>query len=111
MWSDRKFAMRRSFYRVNSVLAYDTSVSISATRESVWRVLAAIAEWSQWLPTVNSVEPLDSQLLSRGARYKIILPKLRPATWVVTALEPPHRFVWKSKQGSKAAKPTPVRSP
>lgn len=43
MWSDRKFAMRRSFYRVNSLLAYDTSVSISATRESVWRVLAAIA--------------------------------------------------------------------
>lgn len=95
--SGRKFATQSCFYRVHSVLSYDTSVSIAATRASVWRVLAAVAEWPQWLPTVNSVEPLDAQSLSPGARYKIVQPKLRPATWLVTDREPPRCFAWESR--------------
>ena len=77
--------------------SYEASVSIAASRDSVWRVLAAVAAWSTWLPTVTSVEPLDSQALGSGARYKIIQPKLRPATWTVTDLAPPNRFAWESR--------------
>jgi uncharacterized membrane protein len=77
--------------------SYESSVSIAATRESVWRVLAAVATWPEWLPTVISVEPLDGQPLSPGTRYKVIQPKLRPATWVVTNVEPPRRFAWESR--------------
>ncbi len=77
--------------------SYDASVSIAATKESVWRVLASVATWPEWLPTMTSVEPLDSQPLSLGAKYKIIQPKLRPATWVVTILDPPRRFAWESR--------------
>ena len=77
--------------------SYDASVSVAATRESVWHLLSAVAKWPEWLPTVISVEPLDGQSLTLGARYKIIQPRLRPATWVVTKLEPPHRFAWESR--------------
>jgi len=77
--------------------SYDASVSIAATRESVWPVLAAVAKWPEWVPTVISVEPLDGQSLSLGARYKIVQPRLRPATWVVTNVEPPRRFAWESR--------------
>jgi hypothetical protein len=76
---------------------YDTSVEIAAARESVWRVLAAVVTWPEWLPTMTSVEPLDGPSLSPGARYKVIQPKLRPATWVVTNVEPPRRFVWEAR--------------
>jgi len=87
-----------SFVRQAShMLSYDASVSIAATRESVWRVLAAVARWPEWTPTVISVEPLDGQSLTLGGTYKIVQPRLRPATWVVTKIEPPRRFAWESR--------------
>jgi uncharacterized membrane protein len=77
--------------------SYSRSVTIAASRESVWSVLADVAAWADWLPTVDSVEPLDSRALAPGARFRILQPKLRPATWVVTQLEPSKRFVWESR--------------
>jgi hypothetical protein len=35
--------------------------------------------------------------LQIGSRYIVSQPKLRPATWVVTELEPPHRFTWQAR--------------
>jgi uncharacterized membrane protein len=77
--------------------AYEVSIFITAPRESVWRVLAAVVAWPDWLPTVSSVQPLDGKPLKIGARYTIHQPKLRPATWVVTELEPPRCFVWQAR--------------
>jgi uncharacterized membrane protein len=77
--------------------SYDASVSIASAREPVWRVLATVTDWPTWLPTVSSVEALDGQQLALGARYRIIQPKLPPATWTVTNLEPPRRFAWESR--------------
>lgn len=77
--------------------SYNASVSIASAREAVWRVLATVTDWPTWLPTVSSVEALDGRPLALGARYKIIQPKLRPAIWTVTNLEPPRRFAWQSR--------------
>lgn len=65
---------------------YEASISIAAPRESVWRVLSAVAAWPEWLPTVTSVQALDGDPLKLGSRYTVRQPKLRPATWVVTEL-------------------------
>ena len=77
--------------------SYNASLAIDAPRESVWRVLAAVVVWPKWLPTVSSVEALDGELLQIGFRYTVRQPKLRPATWVVTQLEPPSTFVWQAR--------------
>jgi uncharacterized membrane protein len=77
--------------------AYHAKISIAAPRESVWRVLAAVVAWPEWLPTVSSVRPLDGEVLKIGSRYTVRQPKLRPATWVVTQLEPPRCFVWQAR--------------
>ena len=77
--------------------SYDASIAIGAPRESVWRVLAAVVAWPKWLPTVTSVEALDGEPLQIGFRYTVRQPKLRPATWVVTQLEPPSLFVWQAR--------------
>ena len=77
--------------------SYDASISIAAAPASVWRVLSDVAKWPGWLPTVSSVEPLDGDALSPGARYKVVQPKLRPATWAVTSVAAPNRFVWESR--------------
>jgi len=77
--------------------SYDASLAIGSPRDSVWRVLAAVVAWPKWLPTVSSVEALDGESLQVGFRYTVRQPKLRPATWVVTELEPPSRFVWQAR--------------
>jgi len=77
--------------------SYDASLAIAAPRESVWRVLAAVVGWPTWLPTVSAVEALDGGPLQIGFRYTVRQPKLRPATWVVTELEPPRCFVWQAR--------------
>lgn len=79
------------------MLSYTASVSIAAPHESVWSVLAAVSRWPGWVPTVISIESLDSSSLSIGARYKIVQPKLRPTIWIVTSVEPPRRFAWESR--------------
>ena len=76
--------------------SYHASISIAAPVEPVWRVLAAVVAWPEWLPTVTSVQPLDGNALKVGFRYVVRQPKLRPATWVVTELEP-LKFVWQAR--------------
>ena len=76
------------------MVTYEVSISIAAPRETVWRSLADVSVWPEWLPTVMSVRALDATRLELGARFVVRQPKLQPATWVVTVLEPPRRFVW-----------------
>ena len=77
--------------------SYDASLAIAAPPESVWPVLAAVVAWPKWLPTVSSVEAHDGEPLQVGFRYTVRQPKLRPATWIVTQLDPPRSFVWQAR--------------
>ncbi len=77
--------------------SYSASAHIAAPVESVWHVLAAVVAWPQWLPTVSSVQALDGEPLAVGSRYVVRQPKLRPATWRVTEVQPPGRFVWQAR--------------
>jgi uncharacterized membrane protein len=76
------------------MLTYESSTSIDASVEAVWRVLSDVSQWPMWLPTVSRVEPLDGNSLRLGARFVVHQPKLRPATWTVSELDEPRRFVW-----------------
>lgn len=55
-----------------------------------------MVNWPEWLPTVSRVEPATAKELTVGATFKLIQPKLRPAVWTVTALNPGHNFIWVS---------------
>jgi ribosome-associated toxin RatA of RatAB toxin-antitoxin module len=77
--------------------AYESSASVRATPETVWRILSDVAAWPEWLPTVSRVDPLDQRALRLGARFIVHQPRLRPATWTVSQLEPPRSFVWISR--------------
>ena len=57
-------------------------------------MLSDVASWADWLPTVTKVEPLDERTLRLGARFVVHQPRLRPATWAVSELEPPRHFAW-----------------
>ncbi|AOW12114.1 hypothetical protein LPB72_14090 [Hydrogenophaga crassostreae] len=77
--------------------SYEASILIAAPRESVWCVLSDVAVWPEWLPTVSSVQPVDGTALAVGSRYNLRQPKLPPATWEVTEVESPRRFVWRAR--------------
>jgi uncharacterized membrane protein len=76
---------------------YSTSITINASQEAVWKVLSDVSHWSEWTPTVTSVEVFNTPDLKLGNRYKVIQPKLQPAEWTVTVLNSPSNFTWESK--------------
>jgi hypothetical protein len=73
------------------------SQNIAAASVVVWERLAKVTEWGTWLPTVTAVVPLDRPSLAIGAKFKVTQPKLRPAVWQVTSLDPGRSFCWESK--------------
>ncbi|WP_081491599.1 SRPBCC family protein [Rhodanobacter thiooxydans] len=77
--------------------AYTTSVDIEAPADLVWTLLSDVLSWPQRLPTVTSVAPLGNTTLAVGTRFHVIQPKVRPATWEVTCIEPGHSFTWRSR--------------
>jgi ribosome-associated toxin RatA of RatAB toxin-antitoxin module len=77
--------------------SFETSVVIAAEARTVWSALSDVANWPDWLPTVTKVVPLDGAVLTPGARFVVYQPKLRPATWTVTRLDAPRRFVWEAR--------------
>lgn len=75
---------------------YRAQQDITATASEVWNALANVTVWPEWLPTVLEVQPLAGQVLSVGAKFKIIQPKLRPSVWEVTELHPGENFAWQA---------------
>jgi uncharacterized protein YndB with AHSA1/START domain len=71
---------------------------IPAPPRQVYAVLADVARWPDWLDTVDALTLLDgaSSPPAVGDRARIRQPKLPPATWTVTEVEPGHHFTWAS---------------
>lgn len=63
----------------------------------MWRTLASVSDWPDWLPTVRRVVAHDGIPLVLGSRYTIYQPNLKPVTWTVTELDPCRSFAWQSR--------------
>jgi len=92
-----------------------SEVDIVATPARVWDVLVNVQQWPDWLPTVTSIERLDSGPLATGSRTRIVQPRLRPAVWRVTELDASKgNFVWIARSpgvtitGGHYITPTPL---
>jgi uncharacterized protein YndB with AHSA1/START domain len=75
---------------------FQTTINISAPAEVVWSVIADVERWPEWTPSVTSIRRLSRAALGVGERALIRQPKLPPAVWTVTAIEPGRSFTWKS---------------
>jgi uncharacterized protein YndB with AHSA1/START domain len=76
---------------------FSISVDINAATAVVWSVMSDVERWHEWTASITSVTRLDPGALAIGARAHVRQPKLRPADFVVTELEPGTQFTWITK--------------
>jgi carbon monoxide dehydrogenase subunit G len=75
-------------------MQFSITTEIDATPDVVFAVMTDIERWPEWTPTVTRVERLGNAgaPLALGDRLRIVQPKVPPAEWTVTALEPGRGF-------------------
>ncbi len=75
-------------------MRFSIMTEIDAPPEVVFAVLREVEHWPEWTPTVTRVERLGNAgaALVLGSRLRIVQPKVPPAEWTVTALEPGRGF-------------------
>ena len=79
---------------IKSIMRAVETFITSGSPEVVWRVLADVEHWRDWTPTIIEIKALNGTGLKVGAKYRVVQPKLRPATYEVTEYVPNRRFTW-----------------
>lgn len=75
---------------------FSITIDIAASPERVWQVMSDTDRWHEWTPSVTSVKRLGGRPFAVGTKVLIRQPKLPPAFWKVTAIEPGRSFTWVS---------------
>ena len=75
-------------------MQFSITTEVDAPPDVVFGVLSEVERWPEWTPTVTRVERLDGDgaPLAVGSRLRIVQPKVPPAEWTVTAVEPGRGF-------------------
>lgn len=74
--------------------SFSVKVSIDAPPEKVWRIMSDVEHWSIWTPSIKRIRRLDRGEFAVGSRALVFQPRLPPAIWRVTSLEPGREFTW-----------------
>jgi hypothetical protein len=77
-------------------LDFHVSVEIAAPPETVWSVMADVERWHEWTASIRRVRLFHQGPLRVGSRALVRQPRLPPALWTVTSIEPGRSFVWRS---------------
>jgi hypothetical protein len=75
---------------------FSISVDICASTQRVWEVMVDTGRWHEWTPSVTDVKRLETGSFAVGSAVLIRQPKLPPAKWTVTEVDPGRSFTWAS---------------
>jgi len=76
---------------------FSITTDIAAPQSIVWSVMADVQRWPEWTASISHVKMHSPGLLQVGSRVRIHQPKLPPAYWRVTELNPGTSFTWISR--------------
>ncbi|WP_182887400.1 SRPBCC family protein [Microbispora sp. H10885] len=80
-------------------MRFETGVDIDASQERVWRILADVVRWPEFLPTMTRVAYTGDGPLGPGVRVRIKQPALPPMVWEVTEFTDGTSFTWRAASG------------
>ena len=73
------------------------TITINAPIATVWALTTNVEAWPSIMPTVTSVELLESAPVGLGSQAKIKQPGQRLAVWTVNAFRENREFAWSTK--------------
>jgi hypothetical protein len=76
---------------------YEHNIDIDASPTAVWATLSDVPAWPTWTASMKSAEWVGESGLAVGHAVRIEQPKLRPATWTITAVDVGRSFTWETR--------------
>ena len=76
---------------------FSRTVELPVAPNLVWSVMVDVEHWPQWTASIARVKVLSPGPLQVGSRVRIHQPKLPPAFWRITELNPGADFTWISR--------------
>ena len=92
------------------------TTDIAAPAERVWSVMSDVERWHEWTPSITRIKRFGGGPFTKGSWALVRQPKLPPAFWKVTTIEPGKSFAWTSlgpgfrAVGTHRVEPTPAGS-
>ena len=92
-------------------MKYEHSIDIDASPTVVWAALSDVPAWPTWTASMRRAEWVGESGLAVGHAARMEQPKLRPATWTITAVDVGRSFTWETKSPGFAIAATHTISP
>ncbi|GEK01673.1 SRPBCC family protein [Streptomyces sp. ATE26] len=77
-------------------MQWKTRIGVAASPDALWKVVAEVERWPEFIATMRRVEPLDDRELGPGSLVLIAQPRMPVLRWRITEWTPGRSFTWQS---------------
>jgi len=81
-------------------MEHRVTTTVDAPPEQVWPLFVDLERWPEMTKSIREVRRVDKGPFQVGSEAIIKQPRLLPARWRVTELEPGHSFIWETTTGA-----------